>query len=202
MADIHALIRETFGLRNRRVRRDNLPINVKHGGDRTKLGELFAKAGFHVGAEIGVKKGDFSLALLKANPGLRLFCVDLWAPHDEGDKKYAPRYVRYFEQAKKALEPYDATLVQKSSMEAVKAFADDSLDFVYIDAAHDYDHCCPDIIYWSQKVHSGGIVACHDYFHHIQGGVVRAVDAYTQSHRIDPIYVTYELMPTVFWVKP
>lgn len=87
-------------------------------------------------------------------------------------------------------------------MEALKDFSDDFLDFVYIDANHEFDYCCPDIIFWSQKVRSGGIVACHDYFHHVRGGVVHAVNAYTASHNIQPWYVTREVFPTAFWVKP
>jgi hypothetical protein len=31
---------------------------------------------------------------------------------------------------------------------------------------------------------------------------VPAVDAYVRCHHIHPWYVTYEIMPTVFWVKP
>jgi hypothetical protein len=87
-------------------------------------------------------------------------------------------------------------------MDGLADIKDDSLDFVYIDANHTFDYCCPDIIYWSMKVRSGGIVSGHDYFHHIRGGVVRAVDAYTASHSISPWYVTQEVYPSYFWVKP
>lgn len=197
---IHQIIRECFGLRKRNADRDNLPIGVKRSRDT--LGEVFAKGNLNRGAEIGVKRGEFSEVLCKANPNIELYCVDLWAPASKQDEKYASRHSRYYDIAKRVLSAYNAELIQQSSMDALVRFPDNHLDFVYIDAAHDFDHCCPDIIFWSQKVRSGGIVACHDYYQFRHGGVIRAVEAYTASHRIDPYYVTYEIMPTVFWVKP
>ena len=80
-------------------------------------------------------------------------------------------------------------------------FEDESLDFAYIDANHLYDYVCQDIIHWSHKVRSGGMVGCHDYGPH-NCGVVMAVDGYTFCHNIHPWYVTFEPIPTAFWVKP
>lgn len=175
--------------------RDNLPVGTRFSS-RERLGDVFREAGLNRGAEIGVKKGEFSVVLCEKNPNIELYCIDCWL----GDRQH--RHNRYLRMARKQLEPYNATLIRKTSMEALDDFADESLDFVYIDANHSFDYCCPDIIFWSQKVRTGGIVACHDYFHHVQGGVVHAVNAYTSSHNIRPWYVTREVFPTAFWVKP
>jgi hypothetical protein len=54
-------------------------------------------------------------------------------------------------------------------------FADDSLDFVYIDACHRYKKVKQDILAWLPKVKNGGVLAGHDY-DPAHPGVVRAVE--------------------------
>jgi predicted O-methyltransferase YrrM len=61
------------------------------------------------------------------------------------------------------------------STEMAAEFADRSLDFVYIDACHDYRKVRLDIIAWIPKVKPTGIIAGHDY-NAEHGGVIRAVD--------------------------
>lgn len=62
------------------------------------------------------------------------------------------------------------------SVDAAATFADGSLDFVFIDAAHDYKSVCEDIAAWTPKVRPGGIIAGHDYERYYENTVVRAVD--------------------------
>ena len=50
-------------------------------------------------------------------------------------------------------------------MEAVEDFADGSLDFIYIDANHDFRYIAEDLSEWTKKVRPGGIVSGHDYFY-------------------------------------
>ncbi|NIV98148.1 class I SAM-dependent methyltransferase, partial [Candidatus Saccharibacteria bacterium] len=61
--------------------------------------------------------------------------------------------------------PYkdNVEFIKKTSMEAVKQFEDYSLDFVYIDAAHDFNNIMLDLIKWVPKVKIGGAVCGHDY---------------------------------------
>jgi len=196
--DPHWVIRQWFKISTNRAKRDNFPIGTRRGS-RDVLGDIFRELGLNRGAEIGVKQGDFSKVLCEKNPNIELYCIDSWNPRDAARLHRAERYYR---KAIKKLAPFNATLIKKTSMEALDDFENFSLDFVYIDANHSFDYCCPDIIFWSRKVRAGGIIACHDYFHHMNGGVVRAVDAYVLSHNIRPWYVTREIFPTAFWVKP
>lgn len=53
-------------------------------------------------------------------------------------------------------------------------FADGSVDFVFLDAAHDYESVCRDIRAWLPKVRSGGWLAGDDYCD-VWPGVKRAV---------------------------
>lgn len=199
ITDPHWLIRQLCGISRRRTLKDNLPFLAKPDGGRNVLGTIFAQLGYTVGAEVGTKKGDFAKILCEANPGLHLYCVDAWSAAFGGEQS---THDRYFRRAQANLNGHNVTFVKKPSMEALPDFKDGSLDFVYIDANHQFDYACPDLIFWSQKVRSGGIVSGHDYFRHYRGGVVEAVDAYTRCHHIDPWYVTLELWPSFFWVKP
>lgn len=176
---------------------DNMPMSAVRGG-RDRLAWFLGKYGFNKGAEVGVRAGVFSKTLCENNPNIELYCIDPWKS-TPGKQK---RHNNYLKQAKENLKPYNASLISMTSMEAVGRFKDGSLDFVYIDGNHAFDYVAPDLIFWSQKVRKGGIVALHDYYAFKWGGVMKAVDAYTHCHRIDPWYVTREIEASVFWVKP
>jgi hypothetical protein len=90
------------------------------------------------------------------------------------------------------------------SLEAVRHFDDNYLDFVYLDGAHDFDSAMLDIIHWSRKVRPGGIVAGHDWDRK-ECRVAEAVLGYTLAYRIDPWFVLgrqYDRGGTFMWVKP
>ncbi len=61
-----------------------------------------------------------------------------------------------------------------TSVEAAKSHDDESLDFVYLDASHDFDSVVRDIEAWLPKVKQGGILAGDDY-HPSWQGVIDAV---------------------------
>ena len=48
------------------------------------------------------------------------------------------------------------------------------LDFVYIDASHDYESVKRDIELWKPKICAGGFIGGHDYSFHFMG-VIKAV---------------------------
>jgi hypothetical protein len=163
---------------------------------RSELAELFAELGYKRGAEVGVHQGKHSEGLCSRNPGLeQLYCVDPWLSYGvfkawEGMDQ--PSLELRYEGACKRLEKYPCTIIRKTSMEAVGDFVDGSLDFVYIDGAHDLLNVVQDICEWSRKVRIGGIVAGHDFRrtkHQRESHVVYAVRAYVASYHIDPWFV-------------
>jgi hypothetical protein len=157
--------------------------------NRTDLANYFAECGFNLGVEVGVATGLYSEILCKANPNLHLFSVDPW---------YTVQRACSYDEAKQRLAAYNATLVRKTSMEAVNDFADASLDFVYIDGNHSFDFVMYDILGWTRKVKKGGIVAGHDYVVGRHCGVITAVDAYTKSH-LFRISLTQDVSESISW---
>lgn len=198
--NIERRIRELFGVR---VRNDNMPIGCTKG-TRETLPDLWNELGYTKGVEIGVMKGNYSLEILQRMPNVHLTCIDPWGTYS-GRSITAEQQEKNYVITQERLKPYvdvgRATILKKYSMDVVKDFEDESLDFIFIDGDHTFDFICLDLIFWVPKVRSGGMVAIHDYLAMRRGGVIKAIDGYTDCHLIRPWYVTREVLPTAFWVK-
>lgn len=131
---------------------------------RSTLIEWFREFDFKVGVELGVDEGKLSRKICKANPQLKLYCVDAWENYDDYTDRLNKRDLpAKFLKAQERLKGYNVRFIRKYSMKAVRKFKKESLDFVYIDANHNLPYVMDDIIYWSQRVRPGGIVAGHDW---------------------------------------
>jgi len=169
---------------------------------RDNLPAFFNQLGFKIGAEIGVKEGGFSLKLCKGIPNLELYCIDAWHRYlGSKERRDEVQEARYNLCVERLAKPYGAELIRKLSLDAVKDFRDESLDFVFIDANHKFDYVMEDIIEWSKKVRKRGIVSGHDYYVFGNAGVIEAVDAYTKAHKIEQVYFTLDPETTWFWFK-
>lgn len=167
------------------------PFKKIEGLKRFDFYNDFRELGFLEGAEIGVHVGTNARVMFDTIPNLKLHCVDCWKAV-EGRTRQRQR--RYYRTAKRVLEPEisngQAVIVRKWSLDAVKLFERRSLDFVYIDANHNYDYIMQDIIQWSRRVRPGGIVSGHDYCHiRPHCGVVEAVKDYTSFHHLNYYYL-------------
>lgn len=171
--------------------------------NRLELARLFNELGYKVGAEIGVAEANYSVVLLQEIPDLRLYCVDTWQPYKGnsrggGEQKQSGN----FEITKGKLSSFpNAKMIRKFSMDAVRDFEDESLDFVYIDANHDFDYVMEDLVAWGRKVKQGGIIAGHDYYHFTNSGVVEAVDAYIKGNNIRDWCLTEEREGSFYFFK-
>jgi hypothetical protein len=93
------------------------------------------------------------------------------------------------------------------SMDAVRDVPDESLDFVYLDAHHSYPFIMSDLIFWSRKVRSGGIVSGDDVYRLDEArwgaGPAEAVYDYAKAMRISPWWLFMGHKSVDFaWVKP
>jgi len=120
------------------------------------------------GVEVGTERGNYAVEIVKQYKG-QLICVDFWQEKD------------IFEEAERKLLFRGVKMIKKTSLEAVNDFEDGSLDFVYIDADHHYEHAKQDIEIWFKKVRRGGVVSGHDYCQHLDFGVIQAVDEFCKQ---------------------
>lgn len=154
-------------------------------GTREELPELFKELGFKVGVEIGVFQGKNLEKYCQA--GFKMYGIDSWISY--GDYRSHQSLEDLYEVSKERLSPYpNCTLIRKLSYDALKDFDKRSLDFVYIDGNHKFEYIAADLVYWTQKVKRGGIVAGHDYYdtkgYRTNRSVGPVVDAYCKSHDI------------------
>jgi hypothetical protein len=161
---------------------------------RYHLGELFKQLGFSLGAEIGTDRGIFAETLCRPNPELHLYCIDPWKTFS-GYDDFPEQAVldANFKETTERLANYNVRIIRETSIDALRYFEDRSLDFVYIDANHDYDHVLEDVRAWSRKVKKGGIVSGHDYRRssHSKGkwSVNKAVNAYLKENNIQKLFL-------------
>jgi hypothetical protein len=186
---------------------------------RNDLAKLFAELGYKVGAEVGVAAGLYSEVLCRSNPNLLLYCIDPWiqsAYAPENIEATVPQgvYDTDYEKTKAKLIHYNCAIVRETSLKAAELFPDNSFDFVYIDANHDFVNVTNDIDTWKKKVRPGGILSGHDYcyysyrkFNHVK----RVVETYFRCYRMMPYFVagSFEVKKgevrdryrSWFWVK-
>lgn len=157
---------------------------------RSDIAGLFRELGLNKGVEIGTEHGYFAEILCKANPDLKLFCVDPWKDYENGLGYYEGTTQEQFDDIYKGaverLHPYNVTIIREFSEEAGDHFPDNSLDFVYIDGNHRLEYVVADIAVWTKKVRPGGIVAGHDfikYKNQCNSHVVEAVNAFNLAYR-------------------
>ena len=67
------------------------------------------------------------------------------------------------------------TIKKMKSTDASKEYDDYSIDFLYLDASHDYTSVKDDIHHWLPKIKLGGWITGDDY-HPDWSGVIKAVD--------------------------
>lgn len=151
--------------------------------------------------EVGAWKGRSTafMAVEIANSGKKINfdVIDTWSGSDEPYHKNDPLvqtdtlYQHFLDNMKSVEEYY--TPVRMTSLEASKLYADNSLDFVMLDASHDYENVRADILAWLPKVKHGCILSGDDYNPGDFPGVVKAV------HELLPGFV---LRDAWIYVKP
>jgi hypothetical protein len=186
------LIRK-FSISPQRLR-GPMPIELRDF-HRNDLAQLFAELGFKRGAEIGVAEGKFSEILCKSNPDLHLLCVDPWHSYKGNPQSKTKEKDEFaYRETQRRLTPYpNVKLDMRLSMDAVRDVEDGSLDFISIDGHHGFRFVMMDLLCWTTKVRSGGIILLDDYIYLDRkrwgAGVVEAVQAFTSANEINPWFI-------------
>jgi predicted O-methyltransferase YrrM len=96
----------------------------------------------------------------------------------EGSKEHGEvrgLYEEAYNNLKSLIDLKVVNLIKSHSLEAVKKYEDESIDFCFIDGSHEYEDVKADILAYLPKVKKGGILSGHDY-DRIWSGVIQAVD--------------------------
>lgn len=145
--------------------------------------------------EVGAWKGQSAafMATEIANSGktIKFDVVDTWKGSLEhqifgmfkDDHVVNNTLYEHFLENMKPVEGY-YNPIRMSSVEAAQLYEDNSLDWVMIDASHDYGGVMEDIMAWLPKVKNGGILAGDDYCEGWEE-VIHAVNDYIPSKTID-----------------
>jgi predicted O-methyltransferase YrrM len=121
-----------------------------------------------VGVELGVQKGEFAAHMLAGWPSCtRYYLVDLWA-HQDNYKDWAnvdtAAQEGNLQKARAKLQTWEPKLVwlRNFTTDAARTMHE-RVDFVYVDARHDYCGVMEDLQAWWPLLKPGGIIAGHDY---------------------------------------
>ena len=143
-----------------------------------------------------MRRAHFSEHVLQQWKGRVLHLVDPWEHQDAVDAKTtggkyqdvsnAPNaeHAENLEHVKRTLSRFGSRFAihRKYSVSAAREFADNTLDFVYVDARHEYEGCLEDLKAWYPKLRKGGLVSGHDFVPdcaEIKSELEKATEAWT-----------------------
>jgi hypothetical protein len=123
----------------------------------------------HVVCEVGVKQGIYSKHMLENIPSIeKLYLIDLWKQQNNyvdssnvSDNVHAKHYNQTLQNTKDWEDR--VILLRGYTNEMCHNIPDGSLDWVYIDARHDYKGASEDIENFYPKLKDTGIMSGHDY---------------------------------------
>ena len=121
------------------------------------------------GVEIGVQRGYYSKHILNSwKSCTKYVLVDTWkktANYTDNANVEDSQQEAILALAKKNTKGWEGKvqIMRNYSTVAALAFANNSVDFVYVDARHDYCGVKEDIEAWWPKVATRGFMAGHDY---------------------------------------
>ena len=159
-----------------KANRLNVPMTVQWEGKNNRkhfLKYLIEKNNFKIMAEVGVRDGRTTFYLLDHIADLTIYAIDM-SIKEFYNKEVADRY-------KNRLIPIEAM-----SEVAADRIADNSLDLVFIDANHSYEYVKKDIIKYTPKLKTNGLLTGHDIDY---PGVNKAVNEMIKNFDVGPNYV-------------
>lgn len=130
-----------------------------------------------VGSWKGRSSSHMAAGIRSSGKQIEFFCVDTWMGSQEhvneqciqSNTLYA-EFLSNTQSFKDIIQP-----VRLPSVKAAEQFEDGSCDFIFIDAAHDYENVLADINAWLPKLKANGVLAGHDYSE-AYPGVIQAVE--------------------------
>lgn len=159
----------------------NIPANALGIIELIKRTELF------IGAELGVRRGEFTRAVANSNSNIRIYAVDIWQNHESLNENHNHKdnYEAYLLNIKEVQN--QITTLKGLTTDMHCKVPDNSLDWIFIDATHTYEGLKHDLLSWLPKVKDTGIITGHDYCEEFDnGGLKRAIDEFVGIDKVYP----------------
>jgi predicted O-methyltransferase YrrM len=130
-----------------------------------------------IGAYMGQSSCFMAQEIKRQNKKITFDVIDHFIGSEEHQTMLKGKnlYHIFLDNMKRAGVLHDMNVFVLDSITASNLYEDASLDFVFIDASHDYESVKKDILAWLPKVKKGAILSGDDYLHK-HGGVVQAVN--------------------------
>jgi hypothetical protein len=170
----------------------SMMVRVDYFVELFKENDLFPIRGVEVGIDLG--EYIYHLLLRIENEIEVFYGVDSYKIFNHYNRKigiyrhrvYRPKFTQqmwdklYLKVVERFLPYRNVNIIRCTSEEAVWRIPDD-LNYVFIDAAHDYHNVINDIHLWEEKIIDGGIISGHDYNGRKYGEVTEAVNDYART---------------------
>jgi hypothetical protein len=179
-------------------------IEIKH---RNSFPDLINSLGYKRGVEVGSLFGGYADHLLKYTTDFTLTMVDPWeyqvgyddTSNIEDKSAWETRYQMAIDVKEKY--PGRCHIIRGYSTIAALSFANKSLDFIYLDARHDYKHVMEDLETWYPKIVKDGMFAGHDFLDSGENfGVKSAVLEFAGDLKLT-VHNTVEDWPSWYFIK-
>jgi predicted O-methyltransferase YrrM len=143
-----------------------------------------------VGTWLGRSAAFLAVEVINAKKNIQIHCVDTWEGGPEHQDMDVVKKGELYEQFLKNIEPVKEYIkpIRMDSAKAAELYEDNSVDFVFIDAGHEYESVKKDMEVWYPKVKNGGIFAGHDYYLYLDNNLKKAVDDFFTARDIQSYY--------------
>ncbi len=136
-----------------------------------------------VGTWLGASAAYMAGKIRESGKNIKFYAVDNFTGEGSGPKLRVEAgklggnfYPKFCENLRKCLVSEFVHPIRGDSTATAMSFEDRSIDFVYIDASHNFAKVKLDVLAWLPKIKDGGVIAGHDYSKSHRG-VVRAVNS-------------------------
>ena len=164
-------------------------FKVKKGHEPGKrfhwLADVINERGYLGGAEIGCAGGRTTGYVLQNCPKVFLYAVDLWKPVPPeigGGRQYWDwKFDCIWNKFRRTIKLYKNRIIilRGISWEMADSVPDNLLDFIFIDADHEYNSVIKDIKAWTPKLKLGGMISGHDtHFEGVMQAITELIPAY------------------------